>query len=507
MAIEGIRIGPFIGGLNTASDPTSIGDTDLAVLENLELDPDGSLVSRPPIVDTGVPLPAASITPAVAKILGHYVTPQGGTYLIAHNGSKTYYFTGSNWVEVCNFPASAITQYRDKLWLLAAPGTTHVGGSWDLASGFSTVSAMPKGAAIIAHKERLWIALGPMAEANGTRLYYSEVGNPTDWPGGGNFLNVNAGDGQNIVAMYLYFNDLLIFKTRSSYRFSYSSSPDSGVVSKVSETIGAASIDSVVPYEGSLYVVFSDKVYEVVNYNFVQINNKVPLTSSSYPSNLNYTVSISVWADRLIVNYFGTTYVYGLKTSSWTVWSSKLIRIAKVVSTPVTYLAQRPNAYLVSADAADRRIFSVQEDLIEGRTEDIDCIARTKNYDYQSAHTFKKLAWWGIDVIIKGAVRATVTPIVETVRPTWNQLRNYTWAQLNTWNNPIDIPIEINDQVVTMTSGDSRKFIKMLKALRFRQVNYQVTFNVDGTPKTAPAKLFSLTTFVGVKERVSKKVS
>lgn len=508
MAIEGVRIGPFIGGLNTASDPTTIGDTDVAVLENFELDPDGALVSRPPIMDRGTNIPDDDgISPSLS-LIGYFVTPAGATYMLAHNGKATYYYTGTSWVKIADFPAAAMTQYRDKAWLVAPLGSTASGGSWNVEEGFKTVSAMPKGAAIVSHKERLWIALGPNATENGSRLYYSEVGAPNEWPGGGNFLNVNAGDGQNIVAMHLYYNDLLVFKTRSTYRFAYSAAPDTGVVSKVSETVGAATSDSIVAHESSLYVVFSDKVYEVVNFNFNQINNKVPLKAETYSAGLNYSVSISVWSDRLFVNYYGITYVYGLNTSTWTVWKpGHDLVIGKLLAEPITVHNGQPRGFIADARPNKLNLFDVSEELSISRTEPIECVFVSKNYDYQSSHTFKRLTWWGVDVIARQQITGLVTPIVHSPGVTWDQLRPHTWDELNTWDRPLDISIEITDQVAVQGESSYRKFVKMLKSLRFRQVNFKILITTDGTPSTAPVKIFSITTFVGVKERVSKKVS
>lgn len=507
MAIEGIRLGPFIGGLNIASDPASIGDSDVAVLENLELDLDGALVSRPPINHIQPNIPVVSGQPDQLKLIGHYVTPQGASYLIAHNGNATYYRSGSLWHKICDFPAADIAQYRDRLWLVSPVGHPEGSGGWDLATNFQTVATMPHGATIVAHKERLWIGLGEDATENGSRIYYSEVGQPNVWPGGGDYFNVSAGDGENVVAMFLYYNDLLIFKTRSTYRFSYSSSPETGVVSKVSETVGAASRDSVVAHENSLYVVFGTKVYEVSNYNFNQINHKVPLVSSSYDQTLLYRVTISAWNDRLIVNYFGTTYVYSLRTSTWSTWTSVHAVIGKVEPQPVTYSNQRPGAYIAGAPRGSRWLYQIDEDLNVERNEPIECTVVTKNYDYQSAHTFKRLSWWGADLITRGRIEATVTPIVHAPGVTWAQTRPRTWEQLQSWNRPLDVEITVTDPLVSEESTGYRKFIKLLKSLRFRQINFRLKFFVDGTPLTSPAKLFTLTTFVGVKERVSQKVS
>ena len=55
-----VQLGPFMKGLNTFSDPSAVPDDGLAELLNMELDLDGSLVSRPPFHDTEIGLPLDS---------------------------------------------------------------------------------------------------------------------------------------------------------------------------------------------------------------------------------------------------------------------------------------------------------------------------------------------------------------------------------------------------------------------------------------------------------------
>ena len=49
MTTQILRLGPFNGGLNIGSDPVLVQDNELINCLNLELDIDGSLVSRPAI--------------------------------------------------------------------------------------------------------------------------------------------------------------------------------------------------------------------------------------------------------------------------------------------------------------------------------------------------------------------------------------------------------------------------------------------------------------------------
>lgn len=76
---------------------------------------------------------------------------------------------------------------------------------------------------------------------------------------------------------------------------------------------------------------------------------------------------------------------------------------------------------------------------------------------------------------------------------------NFTWGQPSS-----ELPI-----VETQRTGGAaiRKFVKFYKSLRFRQVNFQVSFDTDGSISTAPVRLFSLMTYVRAKQRVSKPIS
>src|SRR5688572_6515376 len=104
---EEIRIGPFVGGLNTLSSQSSIDDLELHQMINFENDRDGSLVSRPPIFTTEFVLGGSG----GQTLLGYYVEAStGNRYLIASNSNQdtTYYLSGTTWnVITTDFAASA----------------------------------------------------------------------------------------------------------------------------------------------------------------------------------------------------------------------------------------------------------------------------------------------------------------------------------------------------------------------------------------------------------------
>lgn len=218
---DNVQIGPFVGGLNTFSDPTAVSDNEVVECLNFELDLDGSLVSRPPFTDLGVPFPLG--VTGDMQLLGYYYAAGGIPYLLASDGlSSTYYYSGSSWVIVTNtIAASAMVQFNGFAWLVAPIGSANPGGYWSPAGGFVADANMPKGEVIVAYKFRLWVAAGKDATVNGTRLYFSKVlGTTPFWPTVTDFIDVGAGDGQNIVQVAVYYNSLFILEQTASTAFS-----------------------------------------------------------------------------------------------------------------------------------------------------------------------------------------------------------------------------------------------------------------------------------------------
>lgn len=511
MAAEGILLGPFTGGLNTASDPASVQDRDLTVCQNMELDLDGALRNRYPFEDLDVSMSVGSSRPY--RLLGFYTAADGTHYLLASNGtSTTYYFNGTTWqTAATGLAAAAMVQYRDKAWLIADPSTTQTGGSWDPVNGFATVPGIPRGRTITVNKERLWVGPGTGVTTNGARLTYSEVGEPNKWPDtpgtpGGGYLNVSAGDGQNIVNVVVYFSDILIFKERSVYRFSFTANPAQGTVTRLSNTIGSSGTYCVGDYEGTLYILYDDKVYSLVNYNFVRVNIKLPLMSTNPTATLNEPFHLSIWNDRLIIGYYADTYVLNLRTDTWCTYKSDVVGfIGRFVPEPDSAFTVS-RAFVMSNTFSEFKLYriSAEETIV---SEPMECIARTKHFDYQSPSTFKKLFYWGADVISKVDTVGTAFPIVYALPVTWDDVAAYTWDDLNTWDRPLEQSIDIVDVADINSVVGERKFIKFIKALRFRQIYFEVKFETDGSLTQAPAKLFTLTTYVSDKQLVPKKVS
>jgi hypothetical protein len=515
---EAIQIGPFTGGLNTFSDPTAIADNELTVCENFELDLDGSLKSRPPIVYRNINMPLGST--GNANILGYFYGPGNVPYLIGSDGlSSTYYFSGTAWVLITNtFAATSMAQFDNKAWLLAPYGSTNPGGRWEPTGGFVAEPEMPRGDTIVAYKFRLWVAGGRDALLNATTLYYSNTLDQSPfWPTFSSTLNVvkiGSGDGQAIVRIAVYYNSLVIFRTNSIYSFQFLNDPGAGAISLLVPNIGLSDKKSLVAYENYIYFMYDEKAYEFVNNRAQQMNIKVPFVSGNRTGiDESQARAVSLFNDRIIFSYFNYLYVFGLRTRTWSVWSSTVHGaigeiFAAVTDSDFEEAIMFSSAIVPSGSSRSAKTLHIS-DVVGTDAEEFVCTAQTKNYNYQSSSTYKRLFWWGVDAVFRGQVTATVTPITFNVAVKWSEIATFTWASVdeNTWNQPAFPGADV--QTIRDTQGNSalRKFVKFLKALRFRQVHYRLEFETDGSLSSAPVQLFSLMTYVRAHQRVSKTIT
>lgn len=512
---QAIQVGPFIGGLNTFSDPSAIADNELSVCENFELDLDGSLKSRPPIEDLGVSFPLDSSGGNI-NILGYFYEPDGDAFLIASDGqTSTYSFNGTAWTLVTDqLSAAGFAQFDDKAWLTAPVGSTDDGGYWTPSGGFTVDSDMPKGELIVVFKDRLWIAEGRASTNQGTRLYRSQtVADPTLWPTTTDFIDIGSGDGQNIVSLTVYFNTLLIFRTNSIFGLQYATDPAAAVVALVIPNVGLSSKDALTAFESFIYFMYEDKAYEFANNKAAQINVKVPFTATS-KADIYLPYAVSEFNRRVIFTYFNTLYVYSLRTRTWTVWKSDVFgAVGKILKQEtgddiVVAVTHRSTTVPVTGGARVAPTLKIT-DAITMVTENMQCIAQTKIFNYQASSIYKRLFWWGIDANFKTTVEGLAFPITFNFQVQWGKLLPKTWGELLPffWINPLDAPPFVQSDVDVSTAPLGRKFVKFFKSLRFRQIFYRIEFPTDGSMATAPVRLFSLMTYVNPKETVSRTIN
>lgn len=388
MVGQPLRLGPFIGGLNTASDPTAIGDAELAICDNFELDIDGSLVSRPPITE----LAGHSGWTERIVMLAEAVF-SGVHYLIGSNTNGVYQYTGGTWTLITNtIQATVAIQYADVVYLIAKPGSANPGGKWSPSGGFTTVSALPKGQAAVVHKARLFVVPGMDALTNTSRLQFSDADDLDTWDPV-NFIDVAQGDGTKLIDIVVFQDNLLLFKNRSTYALAYDIRPTDAVLREVSSTIGAERQYNVANFENQVYLYHRGWVYEIINYDFHRLNTKVPFvidstTPSAFSSEHTF---VSLIEDRLICRVQNKIYVYGLKTRTWSEWESEADILHYFGPVVTIHEDTEDKYYAGSAVSAFRTVLQLFN------KSDSDTFEQTLNPDFTTADSYTRTVsgGWG----------------------------------------------------------------------------------------------------------------
>jgi hypothetical protein len=522
MVGEILRLGPFIGGQNTASDASMIEDDELIECLNYELDLDGSLINRPAIE---VVLEGAS--DEYLYIFGS-VTLGGVLYLFATQDGATFVSSnlGTSWTELNPGAVSrecvTMAVYQNTVWLPATPDSANGGISWTPSGGAAAVAAMPRGSACVVHKNRLYICPGETETVNESRLHFSEAADFTDWPGT-DFIDVVQGNGDTLNNVIVYQDNLLLFKGETTHVLAYDLDPVDAILKEVNSVVGAHGNSTVVQHENNVYVMHHSVVYEVVNFAFEPLNLKLPLVvDQTLPVNTDARYndeSLSLLGDRLVVRYFNKTYVFGLRTRTWSEWrkTDETSDVEWHIFGPLVraHVSTSDHYYTSYAfdmdDASGYKIIRIPDTrvstILEGfGTHTIHCIATTKDYDMADPVRFKRLFWWGADIVTGRDIYADVVPITFQFSPTFAQLEDLTFAELNTWGSPT----MSNLPTLTEVDGDdvynTSRMVKFNRGLRFRKVNFSVMLESDGTD-LQPAKILSFLVIVKTKQKVSAQVS
>jgi len=138
----------------------------------------------------------------------------------------------------------------------------------------------------------------------------------------------------------------------------------------------------------------------------------------------------------------------------------------------------------------------------------ISCRAKTKNFDLAASHVYKRLYWWGADVLTGNNVVGIATPIVLNQTVLWGDLFNLSKesGDLSTWATPLTGSVAVTTNV-SGTSGATRVYTRFLKMLRFRQINFEIQLTSNGSTSDGPAKLFTLVINAATRQLAPKAVN
>ena len=504
-----VKIGPFVGGMNTYSGPSTIADNEAVQLLNLDVDLDGSLLSRP-----GVAVTAGPSTGVLSHALGVYRAKTGEVYIVYASGNtlRAYNTATSSWTAVISSagPFTSAVQYNDFLYLTIKPSGVATGGAkWDPVGGYVAVATMPRGYDSCVYKERMFVSASRNSDTTSiNRIKFSNAANPDTWTST-DYFDVNAGDGDDIMCITVFDSSIVIFKSDSTFIFAYESNPAKGLVQRISSSLGANNRYSVVEYENNLFVMHEANVYRISNWNWEHANIKVPFEYRNAYSTLDPDKSsLSLLGNRLLARYYDKYYSLGLKTGAWSQWDFSVegYTPSEFVSNPNISTLVGAASYYAGCYVNVNQIYLFVDTKFD-TDEDFTIRLVTKSYDFGPSYAFKRLYWWGADILGNVTTAFKVIPNVYNVPVKWGQIIGKTQAQLGTWGRPLDAALDVTDSAAANNTTNYRTFLKLLKGLRFRQLQFILEATYQGLNSTAAYRIFSLTAFVDSKETVSKKVS
>ena len=531
----------FTGGLNNYWDQSAIADNELASIVNMEFTTNGALISRPPIykeTSGGTPVTTPVAGQAI-DIIGTYIKNDGTRYLVVTTTAKTWIYsvTAKTWTEIAAFKASDCTQYLNKIVLCST--TAGQGGYWENGT-FTNTPTMPALGGIELFQTRFF-GYGVQGTATANIIYWSNIstagpsGESTsvwNWLTAENnlmYVEIGGGDGQWITAIAQGYNDIVIFRNRSTYRYSYGDVPEEGTMQAMQQDIGAESRRSVVKFENAHFVLSGGILYKYQNWLYYPLNAaKVKFETYDYDKRFQHAVSIV--GRRCIVFHNGGVFSYNLDTETWSEWESTS-RVAYFWTVPRrSEELEESLFYGISGGTADFSLWRIEDQPYSAvGTEDMKCSIRTKIYDFQSPVEWKRLFMWTADIATAKPVKAIVYPVAlpETAAQlSWDQIsKDYedetgykTWDDLSydtlgdiaygTWDNLAKPSGGIETLVDSFVSGAVLRIeAKLNQSLRFRRIYFELYLDCDGTALTSPVQVFSITPMIGSKAKISKEAN
>jgi len=513
---QSVTLGPFTGGLNNAADASSIADQELSQCNNFFMETDGSYTQRPGINLLGL----QKITLPRVKVIGKYSTSTDNyAILCASNDAldtwAVYALNISTKVVteiVSGVKSTCAIQYQSVVYVFATSDSGTDGGYWD-GTDWTTQSEQRRGGNAVVHKTRLWVVPDHFTtDPTRYQLWFTDpipVGT-TDLSGGGlwnaeNFLPVGQGDGQQLIDIVVYNDNLLLLKTDSTYYFAFDSALEDGILKLINSAIGVGDLNRVVAYENSLFLVHRKSFYSFSNFTFSPIGDQISILKGS--------IDLASYCLCLIDHFLicsdavhgFVALVLNLETGTWTAWlpediNSGLINNGLPYGQAVhlsdsIYVVSTPGiedygvVATIDIDAAvpydSFAKYSNADALLDTYYAAIVCSISTKEYNFNNAANYKRLTWWGADINFLGQVVGQA----------------YLAA---------DGEALINDTTTKVGDTNDRSFVKFPTSFRFRNVVFTVKMQAptyDSLKALTSFRLFNLNTTLGVKELVPAKVN
>lgn len=491
-----LHLTTFTGGLNNVDHPSSIDDSECTALLNFEVQLDGTLRTRPPIRAITAP------DQPDLEIIGIVTNPFNGQwYLLANSANGSTYhnlYGNTTWTTLVARRMLSCVQYGGKVYFTCLSGN---GGYWDFTT-WTDDATIPAGHKILAHKSRLWVVPGVNSPASNTsRLQFSDPVVTTPVWTATNIIDVFPGDGTNLVDAVVYNDDLMLFKEDATYVYAFDLLPEDGLIREVNNSIGASNKHCVVEYQNSLFVYHESNVYEVQNYNFIKVNEKVRFDDTASQDAMGsryYFCHLSILDDRLIVRNFNAIYAYSLTTRTWSQWDSDSFTLEtfgpwwkvpkdSTDSTPNEYVTSNQNTSITDADLYYFQ-FPVIDAYAATSHEDFIAVYTSKYFDFDDPVHYKRMKWTAADVCYP------------------YQLTFITFREGNIDSGEMLVPTAGSFDG-TADATDQRRTVKAGGSFRFKTCYFRITIRKPVARPQEDGWVYGVTAVVNKKQTISSQVT
>lgn len=385
-------------GLNSHDDAAIIQDSELSELINFNVGRGGELISRTGVtqISSGSTLGSNSTI-----VLGQLVT-DALSQLIVKAGDNVYYSTdGINYV--------LIGAYADAEWGLQYVGKFYIIRSGNLMVEWngvaaSNIASSPHGTFAIVHKDRMFV-MNSLAGATSSRLYYSEAGDVSaaGWVSD-NFVDVQPGDGDLLVAATIIQDLLVVFKGTSTWGLYIQGLEADWVLRNLNGEIGCISRHAIEFIEGWVYFSAAPGIYRSEGATFTRVSDAVNVEIDDRVVNTTTinTDSFGFWDDLLICLLAPTPsirlyFVYNTKNGAWSEWEFS------GGITPVTfhevYTTTPERGLYMGDESASGRILRFGDEIYTDRGVAYDSSFATKQFDFGEPSIMKRGKWSSIDMV------------------------------------------------------------------------------------------------------------
>lgn len=276
----------------------------------------------------------------------------------------------------------------------------------------------PIGTFSVAFKTRMWVIESDFANGQESRIWFSAPLNPADWSvaGGAGSMQLGIGDGDFNVTAVAYNDQLIVFKSHSTWVITAEGDPTQWSARQLHTTIGCAGRGSALVINGFIYFFSGNSVYRTDGTTFedlgLQIKDKFNFAWDT-PVTTRQCDAV-FWDNKYILRIPSsatTLYVYDIYADAWTTWilggTAAVNGFARYqeYSTDLFYTANPNNGKLMRM--GDFWWEDNSAGLAAGTGTPITAVAHTKNSDFGSPGTWKRHHY--TDLIVGGNSSGTDT--------------------------------------------------------------------------------------------------